>query len=331
MTRVIVTTDTSSAGSIEAARLANFTITLERRLVGGPPLSQPELDAYFSARTTQPEDLYWQYHTPGWGIEKAGGKDLGLVEFCERYDETELWIDPDPNAQLNLIWLLDFISGHEWPALGMKLVQPDFNIGSFFPEELGSWQPQRIDITRDHLATASAAWKAWREPTPQTWFNLHEQDLNVLPQLPRTVLRTLEELPGRMTGLGATEMLMLELIAEGDKRPDDVFAGHAERGRWRMFDYWKAGELLDGLARCPAPAVIGFEEGPFGFEMCNNPERRKRYQQSKLSLTPLGKAILAGADDFTRHNPIDRWWGGTKLTNQRLWRWDHDNKVLIAP
>jgi hypothetical protein len=29
-----------------------------------------------------------------------------------------------------------------------------------------------------------------------------------------------------------------------------------------------------------------------------------------------------------RHNPIDRWWGGTRLTNDRLWRWD---PILIAP
>jgi hypothetical protein len=56
--------------------------------------------------------------------------------------------------------------------------------------------------------------------------------------------------------------------------------------------------------------------------------RFDRYKQSRLSLTPLGKAILAGAEDFSRHNPIHRWWGGTELTNDRLWRWD---PVLIAP
>ncbi len=26
-------------------------------------------------------------------------------------------------------------------------------------------------------------------------------------------------------------------------------------------------------------------------------------------------------EDFSRHNPIDRWWGGTHLTNDNLWRW----------
>ena len=37
--------------------------------------------------------------------------------------------------------------------------------------------------------------------------------------------------------------------------------------------------------------------------------------ESRLSLTALGKAILAGTEDFSRHNPIHRWWGGTQLTN----------------
>jgi hypothetical protein len=32
--------------------------------------------------------------------------------------------------------------------------------------------------------------------------------------------------------------------------------------------------------------------------------------------------------DFNRHNPIDRWWGGTYLTNDRLWRYD---LVLMKP
>jgi len=62
--------------------------------------------------------------------------------------------------------------------------------------------------------------------------------------------------------------------------------------------------------------------------MHDDANRFEQYKRSKLKLTELGKAILVQADDFSRHNPIDRWWGGTHLTNDRLWRW---NPVLIAP
>jgi hypothetical protein len=65
--------------------------------------------------------------------------------------------------------------------------------------------------------------------------------------------------------------------------------------------------------------------------MHDDRDRHARYKQSKLSLTELGQAVLAGRDDFSRHNPISRWWGGTKLTNDNLWRWDPAKQALIAP
>ena len=66
-------------------------------------------------------------------------------------------------------------------------------------------------------------------------------------------------------------------------------------------------------------------------EMHDDRSRHQRYNKSKLSLTPVGEAILAERDDFSRHNPIRRWWGGTELTNDRLWRWDGAKRALIAP
>jgi len=47
-----------------------------------------------------------------------------------------------------------------------------------------------------------------------------------------------------------------------------------------------------------------------------------------LSLTEFGEAVLAHREDFSCYNPIDRWWGGTHLTNHRLWR---HGPVLIKP
>ena len=141
----------------------------------------------------------------------------------------------------------------------------------------------------------------------------------------------LEELPGRVTGLGATELRILELLSEGCGRPFDLFPGHEKHNKRRVFGYWEVGSLLDGLARGPAPGVSGLDEGPFTLEMHEDSVRHQRYTRSILSLTALGEAVLAGADDFSRHNPIHRWWGGTELTNDRLWRWDPVDRALVAP
>jgi hypothetical protein len=64
----------------------------------------------------------------------------------------------------------------------------------------------------------------------------------------------LEELPSLTTGLGATEMRMLELISEGNLSPSNVFSG--QRSTRRVFDYWEIGEVLDGLVHCPVRAVF---------------------------------------------------------------------------
>ncbi len=116
----------------------------------------------------------------------------------------------------------------------------------------------------------------------------------------------------------------------GGLQPFDVFPGHHKRNERRVFDYWEVGALLDGLARCPVPAVSGLEEGPFTLDMHNDAVRHARYKQSRLSLTDLGNAVLAGEADFLQHNPIHRWWGGTELTNEKLWRWDPETRSLIA-
>ena len=59
--------------------------------------------------------------------------------------------------------------------------------------------------------------------------------------------------------------------------------------------------------------------------------RHHRYRKAKVGLTKLGQAVVEAEDDFSRYNRIHRWWGGTELTNERLWRWDRETRLLVAP
>ncbi len=66
MTRLIVTTDSSAAGAIQRAGLADLVIALERRLVWGPLPSPAELEAFFAPRSTQPQGFIgWTTRHPG--------------------------------------------------------------------------------------------------------------------------------------------------------------------------------------------------------------------------------------------------------------------------
>jgi hypothetical protein len=254
-----------------------------------------------------------------------------MIDLCEPFDTIDLWIDPDPNAQLILVWLLEYLRPYEAVVSKLNLVQADVPIGNYPAEEVVEWRIPASKILNEHLELAGSVWQAYRAPTPLDWFGLLSKDLSALPLFRPAATALLEELPGLATGLGATEMRMLELISEGNASPPDIFPGHEKRNERRVLGYWEVGALLDGLARSPAPAVAGLDEGPFTDEMHDDRDRYQRYKRSRLSLTELGKAVLAGHDDFTLHNPIHRWWGGTELTNDRLWRWDAENGVLIAP
>ncbi|MBR0952648.1 hypothetical protein [Bradyrhizobium canariense] len=330
MTRLIVTTDSSIAGAIQQAGLADLVIAIERRLVWGPLPTEAELDAFFAPRTTQPRGLHWLDDTPSWRLDGSGAKDQGLIELLAGYGSVEFWRGAEPNAQLILLWLLDYW-GRRHDA------NPDFVVRSLFlgvrdvDPPRGELYPPVVAITPRQLKSASRAWRAYRAPTPQSWRDLFKTDLSWLPQLGPHVRALLEELPRPASGLGATEARILQLIARGGMQPFDVFPGHQKCYELDVYGYWEVGALLDGLARCERPAVAGLDEGPFSLEMHNDSSRFDRYKGSQLSLTEFGKAVLGGDQNFHRHNRIDRWWGGTHLTNERLWRWGPETRSLIAP
>jgi hypothetical protein len=331
MTRLILTTDDSGAGSLKLAGLADIVIPFGFRFVWGSLPSAAELATLLAPRSAKHASIgsHWLDFQPSRYLKAIGVKDLGLIDVCERCETIELWVDPGPNAQLVLVWLLDYLRPYEKIAPKLTLVQADAAIGGHLPEAVATWRLPAVKIRNDHLEQASVAWRAYRAPTPQDWFDLLSRDLSILPRLRQAVVKLLEELPMRATGLGATEMRMLQLLSEGIVNPIGLFPHH--RHQRKVFGYWEAGYLLDGLAHCPAPAVSGLGEGPLPFERWGSRSLHERYVKSRVSLTVLGDAILVWKEDFSRHNPIHRWWGGTELTNDRLWRWDPRFRALIAP
>jgi hypothetical protein len=325
--RLILTADASSAGSLKEADKADLVIPIELRLVWGPLPTDARLTALLATRTSQEPGDHWLDSVSPQRREKFGIAGLGLLEVLARCQTVELWMETDPNSQLILIWLLDYLRANAKGATEIVLRHVDTTLVDADPKLLATWMFRDVRLTRDHLEMASRAWKAYRTLTPQAWFNLLSSNLSILPQLRSCVQAMLEELPGSTTGLGASEMRILELISAGYAHPFDVFSHHKQRFQRRVFGYWEAGALLEGLALAPEPAVLGLAEWPFTPELHDLKSRYDRYKASELSLAPLGKAILAGTDDFSRHNPIHRWWGGTELTNDR-WRY---GQVLVAP
>jgi hypothetical protein len=300
--------------------LADLVVDFPVRFVWGPLPSPDELSDYLGACTPahRPSE-HWSTYGSRWSqSENESREDWGLAEFCQQYETVELWFDTKPNAQLQLIWLLDYFRSR--PSIVARLKLRLIDIEMIGIDRFGKWMPPAVDVTERELAIASAAWQAYRAATPEGCFDLLRRDLRALPLLRPALVDLLAELPSATTGLGATEMAMLEMIARGHERTNDLFHLRHLRGT-RIFGEWEHGYLLDGLAHGPMPAVAGLDDELRSLSRENLCDRHAAYLRSRLSLTELGKAIVAHNEDFSRHNPIDRWWGGTRLTNDRLWRW----------
>lgn len=212
--------------------------------------------------------------------------------------------------------------------LRLRLV--DFDLLGADIAELRDRPVREFDVADSDLEAARIAWEAYRAPTPELCFGLLGRNFPRLPFLRRAMEELLAELPSPITGLGATEARLLELIAKGHNRTKELFqpGGLLET---RVFDQWELGPLLEGLASGPMPAIAGLDPKLATLAPHDARGRNAAYRRSRLSLTEFGQAVLAGREDFRRHNPIRRWWGGTLLTNERLWRWDRETRLLVAP
>jgi hypothetical protein len=326
MTRLILTS--GSGLDLERSGRADVVIAFTYRFAWGPPPSSDELATYLAARSDKhARGTHWSDFCLRKSSVTQARRDLGLVEFCKQCETVELWFDPHPNDQLQLIWLLDHFSSYPEIVARLRLRIVDFELLMATPEELGRWKVRGPEVTSGELETASVAWRAYRAPTPELCFNLLGSDLSALPLLRPALFDLLEELPSRVTGLGATEMRLLELIARGYWHTNALFHLRGLRQR-RVFNEWEIGSLLEGLAHGPRPAAEGLDDELRTLREKHQRGRDEAFKRSDLSLTEFGKAIVAHKEDFSHHNPIDRWWGGTRLTNDRLWRWD---PVLIAP
>jgi hypothetical protein len=260
-----------------------------------------------------------------WNLSKAKRfRNLSPAEFCQQYEIGELWFDTHPEAQLQLIWLLDYFRSHPETMARLKLRLLTGDMIGVHPGGFAKWRPPLVNVTKQELATASAAWKAYRAPTPEACFGLLKKDLSALSLLRPVLLDLLAELPSASTGLGATEMRMLEMIGRGFSLTNALF--HLESLRQTcVFSEWEKGYLLDGFAFSRSLLLLDLMKS---CAQSNEKIWEIVIRPTSVANFRFGKSILAHKEDFSRHNPIDRWWGGTRLIDDRLWRWD---PVLTAP
>ncbi|HEY7770336.1 DUF1835 domain-containing protein [Longimicrobium sp.] len=244
----------------------------------------------------------------GWG-----GVDEVRREFEERdgalaasvdEDEVVLWFEHDLFDQLQLIQVLDWFAAH--PRPGLTLINPAQYLGPSTPDELRALFALRMPVTRAHLSAARAAWEAFRAPDPRGIEAIPGAELAALPHLASALRRHLQQFPSTRDGLSRSERQALEVLAEGPRPAGELYvASHHDRedpiwlGDSTFYSY------LEDLG--PLVTIGGATE----------------IHRRIVTLTELGRDVLAGRADRVAAIGIDRWLGGVHLSGVEVpWRWD---------
>jgi hypothetical protein len=197
------------------------------RFIWGPQPSQDELAHHLGPRIRSHDGLgakHWSdWRSGGKASENRSYRNLSLADFCQHYETVELWFDAYPGDQLTLIWLLDYFKSHPETVSRLKVRLLDREMIWIGPDGISDWRPPIVEVTEKELATASTAWQAYRSSTPEACADLLQRDLSALPLLKPALLDLLAELPSASSGLGATEMRMLEMIGRGYSLSNDLF------------------------------------------------------------------------------------------------------------
>ncbi len=268
----------------------------------------------------------------GWGDHDAlretfRARDRGLAHHGA-FETVVLWFEHDLYDQLQLIQILDWFCASPRSGNGLYLVQAEDFLTAHSPETILSLEGQRRRVGAAELALASKAWAAFRQPTPEAWAGLLDQDLSALPFLHAAVRRALQELPDAKSGLSRTEQAILAAINAGADTPRALFPAVQREEEAAFMGDWSFWERLEGLVSEPGAVLQGLA-GRWEPEITQAAARD--YLESRLSLTDFGLQVLAGAEDYAARARIDRWFGGTHLTNDTLWRWDDEKQRLVPP
>lgn len=274
-----------------------------------------------------------------------GERDLIAREFAERdgllgryaeFKEVVFWFEHDLYDQLQLIQVLDWMGGRVNLTPVSLIVVGTYpgidrfvGIGQLSGTQLVGLLDTRIPATPAHFAAASEAWLAFRQSTPEALFRLLEREVPALPYLRGAVLRLLEELPGARNGLSRTQRAALGVISQGIEHPLEIFRQTQALEQRPFLGDWSFWKVLADMARGGEPLLETADGSPF-----RHPPLQldgEAFDAQRLHLTRAGQEVLQNRRDATRLIPLDRWLGGTRLTNRSAWRWNEEAQQLVNP
>jgi hypothetical protein len=236
-------------------------------------------------------------------------REYGTLTTLGEYDHVVLWFEHDSYDQLILAFLMDFISATR-PDTTIEVISVNavpgidrfIGLGQLSPELLiWCWENQRIALSNDMLSYGRDAWQAIRSDTPDKLQAIIAKPIGPLPHMKEALARHLAELPEPTTGLGLTQKLTLQILADhGPITVGKVF-GHLMRS------YDPLPYLGDLMFRADLKTMLECSDPPFTISPTPPHEN---WAECIITLTETGKNILAGKQSFLETFHGTRWVGG---------------------
>ena len=266
----------------------------------------------------------------GQSFDQIAGKlamaEEGLKAAASRYRRVVLWFEHDSYDQLILARCLARFA--ETCPSCLELISPPrypgttrfIGLGQLPPEALRLLWDERAAVSAEGMWAGQAVWHALRSADPRPLAALARTGTDALPQLGKAVRRHCQELPWTTDGLGLTERLVLQVLAEGPRTVGQAFSRimmEREPLPWMSDLIFRS--IVDDMKHVDRPVFTGAFEG-----------EERHWPTERLTITPLGRAVLAGQADWLALRPPMRWLGGVLLPGSTpCWRWDDATASVV--
>jgi hypothetical protein len=250
----------------------------------------------------------------------------GLQSAAARYERVVLWFEHDTYDQIILARCLAQFA--DAPPRRLELISPArypgsmrfIGLGQLPPEALRLLWNDRIPVSAESLQAGQAVWTMLRSPDPRPLAVLARTGTAGLPQLARAVRRHCQELPWTGDGLSLTERLVLQILAEEPRTIGQAFHHlMMEREPLPWLSDLMFLSIVESMKQVGRPVFTGRFEG-----------EDRHWPKERLTITPLGRAVLERQVNWLSLRPPARWLGGVFLPGAApCWRWDEGTASVI--
>jgi hypothetical protein len=321
-----ITNGDSAAGGIREAALGGEVLSWIDVLHEGPVPSDLNVEELRRVRAEFIASCGWTNFDKA--LSLFAQRDQVLSDSLSQ-DEIVLWFEHDLYDQLQLIQVLDWFAHQELKRTKLSMICAAEYLGPSTLERLCQRYPEREPVSRGQLELATAAWAAFRSADPTHLVELLRQDSSALPFVSGALWRHLQQFPSKRNGLSRSERQALEVIASGITRLGQVFrASHHDREEATFLGDSIFALYVERLSTGREPLVLWQDSRTI---LAPRGGHSPDFWESKVTLTPVGRAVLEGAADHVTVNGIDRWLGGVQLSGtEAKYRWDESAHRLEA-